>query len=355
MEIDDLINSVEKPEPSTWSDNKPTATQSTEVTDGSGGQFTAINNNSFMWNGRSSSKYGIIMLSPPTYTIAKERYSSISVPGRSGNLTISEGEAVYDNIQLSCTCMVKDNSEMVDIATWLRGLGTVRFYDRYYGYYKARVSNQIPFEKIVRGNKNRTFTLMFDCEPFFYLTDDNYSITVYNTRVAEAVPNSGGNESPVHGDDDDDNGDDDNDLGENGESISLNGLLTDIDYMECGCNLKNLGNYYSNPKITIWFNKNDGNDTNDMKLVVKNNLTNKVISTTTILHDKVFKSSGSRRLKDIVIDSESKFVSHLSSAHNDYISGDWPVFPASKNFRVELENNLCVRKIVIRPRWRCIA
>ena len=72
---------------------------------------------------------------------------------------------------LTATCLIADPSRIPEIAAWLRGSGTVTFANRQGGFYHARVVNQIPFEKILRGNPHRSFAINFRCKPFWYLSD----------------------------------------------------------------------------------------------------------------------------------------------------------------------------------------
>ena len=46
--------------------------------------------------------------------------------------------------------------------------GKICFANRPGGFYYGRVINQIPFEKILRGNPHREFTVNFRCKPFWY-------------------------------------------------------------------------------------------------------------------------------------------------------------------------------------------
>ena len=46
----------------------------------------------FYWNNVHSSTYGIRVLNQPSPVLAKERLTSITVPGRSGTLTMLEGQ-----------------------------------------------------------------------------------------------------------------------------------------------------------------------------------------------------------------------------------------------------------------------
>lgn len=126
-------------------------------------------NDWFEWNGVKCTEYGIHVSEHPVLTIPNERVTFTDVPGRSGSLTMLEGDMVYDDMVLSCTCFIADPARIPEIAAWLRGSGMVTFANRQGGFYYAHVTNQIPFEKILRGNPHRSFAVTFRCKPFFYL------------------------------------------------------------------------------------------------------------------------------------------------------------------------------------------
>ena len=125
----------------------------------------------FEWNGVRCTQYGIHVLEQPPVTIPSERVTFTDVPGRSGSLTQLEGDDVYDDMVLTATCLIADPSRIPEIAAWLRGSGTVTFANRQGDFYHAHVVNQIPFEKILRGNPHRSFAINFRCKPFWYLSD----------------------------------------------------------------------------------------------------------------------------------------------------------------------------------------
>ena len=125
----------------------------------------------FEWNGVRCTEYGIHVLELPPITIPAERVKFTNIPGRSGSLTTLEGEDVYDDLLLTATCILSDPSRIPQIAAWLKGSGTVTFANRDGGFYYARVTNQIPFEKILRGNPHRSFAVNFRCKPFWYQSD----------------------------------------------------------------------------------------------------------------------------------------------------------------------------------------
>lgn len=120
------------------------------------------------WNGRRCTELGMYVLEQPPPTIPNERVTYTDVPGRSGSLTTLEDEDVYEDITLAAECMVSDPMRIPEIAAWLKGGGKVTFANREGGFYYARISNQIPFEKILRGNPHRRFSVNFRCKPFWY-------------------------------------------------------------------------------------------------------------------------------------------------------------------------------------------
>ena len=128
-------------------------------------------NDWFEWNGVRCTQYDIHVLEQPPVTIPSERVAFTDVPGRSGSLTQLEGDDVYDDMVLTVSCVIADPSRIPEIAAWLRGSGTVTFANRQGGFYHARVVNQIPFERILRGNPHRSFAINFRCKPFWYLSD----------------------------------------------------------------------------------------------------------------------------------------------------------------------------------------
>lgn len=125
-------------------------------------------NDWFEWNGKRCTEYGIRVSEQPPLTLPAERVTFTDVPGRSGSLTTLEGEDVYEDVVLTAQCFIQSGARVPEIAAWLRGSGTVTFANRPGGFYHARVVNQIPFEKILRGNPHLAFAVNFRCKPFWY-------------------------------------------------------------------------------------------------------------------------------------------------------------------------------------------
>ena len=109
-------------------------------------------------------------------------------PGRPGSLTTLEGDDVYEDVTLTAKCMVADPDVIPVLAGWLKGGGTVTFANREGGFYYARIVNQIPFEKILRGNPHRAFSVNFRCKPFWY---ENPGEPITLTAASNVLVNPG--------------------------------------------------------------------------------------------------------------------------------------------------------------------
>lgn len=144
----------------------------------------------FKWNGVSCSTYGVHVLSQPTIISPLERAEYVNIPGKSGSLTMLDGDYVYDDINLSITCVIDNPDNVTAITKWLIGKGEIIFASRSEGYYKGRIANQISFEKAVKGNPHHLFTIQFRCEPFFYL---NSGKTVISATSSSTQINNVGN------------------------------------------------------------------------------------------------------------------------------------------------------------------
>ena len=129
-------------------------------------------NDWFEWNGVRCTEYGIHVSEQPPRTIPEQRVTQLIVPGRSGSLNLLEGDDVYNDLVLTATCFITDPARIPDIAAWLWGSGTVAFANRRGGFYYAWIANQIPFEKILRGNPHCSFAVNFRCFPFWYAEEE---------------------------------------------------------------------------------------------------------------------------------------------------------------------------------------
>ena len=121
----------------------------------------------FEFNGVLSTTLGVYMLEPPPITIPAERVQTLQVPGRDGDLEIPDG--ALEPMTLSVICYTRDVTRLSDIAKWLRGRGWLRLGNRPNERYKARSVLQVQMDKVTRGRENRTFEVLFDCQPYRYV------------------------------------------------------------------------------------------------------------------------------------------------------------------------------------------
>ena len=124
-----------------------------------------------IWKGINSRTVGITVTDLPEIILPEERVTFTDVPGLSGSLSQTEGVDVYKDITLvvKCYCSDPTPAAVIAIGEYFRGSGRLELPNRPEGYYEARVVNQIPFAKILRGNAPRTFTVNFRCKPFLHL------------------------------------------------------------------------------------------------------------------------------------------------------------------------------------------
>lgn len=138
----------------------------------------------FEWNGEDCRDYGIRAIELPPITAAQERVTFETVAGRSGSLAMIEGEDVYDDMTLNCTCVLMDPAKLDEALAWLRGAGQVRFANRPGGWYEARIINQLELERIIAASDARRFPLSFRAQPYFYHADvEDIIITGSSARV----------------------------------------------------------------------------------------------------------------------------------------------------------------------------
>ena len=125
-------------------------------------------NDWFEWGGVRCTDYGIHVSEQPPITIPKERTTQVTVPGRPGTVTVTEGADVYENKTLTAKCWLADPTVIPEVAAWLKGRNTLTFANRQGGHYYARLSNQVLFKRILRGNPHVSFDIEFLCSPFWY-------------------------------------------------------------------------------------------------------------------------------------------------------------------------------------------
>lgn len=119
----------------------------------------------FYWKGMSSTDYGLFVQKQPPISRAKERVNTVTIPGRSGTLTLLQGEDVYDPVTKMVTCAVREGIDLEAITDWLRGADYVRFGNDPDFMYEARIANQADIQHMFNAGWTHQVQIPFYCQP----------------------------------------------------------------------------------------------------------------------------------------------------------------------------------------------
>lgn len=105
----------------------------------------------FIWNGVDSRDVGIEVVEYPPIMRAPERVKTVTIPGRSGVLTLLEGEHVYDPYTRAMTIANRPGVPVDRVTEFLRGSGWIIFGNDPEYAYEVRFQPQMQLEKLHRG------------------------------------------------------------------------------------------------------------------------------------------------------------------------------------------------------------
>ena len=117
----------------------------------------------FIWKNRTSQSMGLWISKLPDIIRPAERIISLTVPGRSGQLTLLEGEEVYDQYTRTITVEMPNENYTEDLMDWLQGEGDLIVCTEDQMVYRARIAAQVVFSRI--GNCLMQGKIPFECHP----------------------------------------------------------------------------------------------------------------------------------------------------------------------------------------------
>jgi len=147
----------------------------------------------FIWNGINSQDKGVIVKKLPPKVKPVERREKITVPGRSGFFTQTDG--AYEFMSLSVECFLKKDADLFDVANWLKGEGTLILSDNSDKQYDAYIINSISFERVFKYWRN--FIIQFDAQPFAKSTTISNANILYPTLTTNKTVGGNVNTLPV--------------------------------------------------------------------------------------------------------------------------------------------------------------
>ena len=119
----------------------------------------------FIFNGIDCRSRGVTMRGPAPIIRPEERVKHVEIPGRSGDLTETEGENIYNSYIQTVSITVRGWFNVRNIYTWLRGSGFVTFSGEPDRKQAARVIGAITLNRISRNMDKWNGEVQFYCQP----------------------------------------------------------------------------------------------------------------------------------------------------------------------------------------------
>lgn len=146
----------------------------------------------FIWKDKDCRNMGVRLDGPVAVVRPEERVNHVTIPGRSGDLTETEGAEVYNSYIQTATIMVKGAYRLREIWKWLKGAGYVTFSGEPDRKQQARIIGAVTLNKHSYNLDWWTGEVQFYCQP---LKEKLQSETVTVTASGAAVLNAGDVES----------------------------------------------------------------------------------------------------------------------------------------------------------------
>ena len=143
---------------------------------------------SFTWKGVSCTTKGIRLQEMPQIIRPEERIEHVTIPGRAGEVTLTEGDDIYNSYIQSIPLIVDSAADVAAAEQWLRGSGYLTLSSQSNRKQMARVINSVEFKKHSRNSSWWEATVQFYCDP---LKESTSSSTVDVTSSGTTVNNPG--------------------------------------------------------------------------------------------------------------------------------------------------------------------
>ena len=147
----------------------------------------------FVWNGIDCRSKGILLAGPAPIIRPEERVNHVQIPGRSGDLTETEGDAIYNSYIQTVTMHVHGGYRVREVYQWLRGSGYVTFSGEPDRRQRARIIGAITLNKHCRNLDWWSGEAQIYCQPLkelLYETEETVTngATVRNNGDVDALP-----------------------------------------------------------------------------------------------------------------------------------------------------------------------
>lgn len=144
----------------------------------------------FVYNGINSRDMGVYLDAPAPVMRGKKRVTDVTVLGRSGTLSLSEGEdeEIYEPYTVGLILRARDSASR--IYRWLQGQGTVTFSTEPDRVQKCSVVNQVQMKKISHHLNWYEGTVQFFCQPLkgaLHEADESVAAGAYVTNLGDLI------------------------------------------------------------------------------------------------------------------------------------------------------------------------
>lgn len=119
----------------------------------------------FIWNDVDCRAMGVYLRGPVAKIKPEERVQHVTIPGRPGELTLLEGDGIYNSYIQSVSVRVKGGHRVNDVINWLKGEGYVTFGNEPDKRQKARVIGAVTLAKLSRNLDIWIGEVQFYCNP----------------------------------------------------------------------------------------------------------------------------------------------------------------------------------------------
>ena len=131
----------------------------------------------FIFNGTNSTAHHILIEHTAPIQRGEERVQNIVIPGRAGDLTVIEGEDIYNPYIQSLTISFPGD-QLAAVRAWLRGSGWVTFSTEADRRQESRIINALDVEKVPHSINWFRGDVQFYCQPIKRpLTDPSASVS----------------------------------------------------------------------------------------------------------------------------------------------------------------------------------
>ena len=142
----------------------------------------------FIWKNKDCRSMGVWLQGPVAIVRPEERVNHVEIPGRSGDLTLLEGENIFNSYIQTATILVKGGFRVREVYDWLRGSGYVTFSGEPDRRQKARIIGAVTLNKHAYNLDWWTGEVQFYCQPLKELLQGK---TTEITASGTAIRNSG--------------------------------------------------------------------------------------------------------------------------------------------------------------------